>query len=149
MERREIVQTVAVLVVAAALLRCLPRDGGVHWLGRGGPRWAWDLDSQMAASLAHRDMSRARLRGATPLDAARWGRWLGLVRDLQEQLSEKSTVQVKGVPRNEAWILQYDLYPHRLVGGWREAGSRVTDATLPGVSAVLIGGDSPRLELVR
>ena len=53
-------------------------------------------------------------------------------------------VQLKGMPRNDSFIIQYYLYPLRAVGDYWEEGGSVTDETRPDVHWVISGGVVPR-----
>ena len=149
MDRESIAQTVALLVVALACVRWLPAAGPDDWLGRGAPRAALQLDA-MFASGDRPAQTRAALRaGFAPARVQRYIAWAGLVRQIQDRTAADGVIQLKGISRNESWLLAYDLYPRRVVGDTSERGSRVDDATLPEVDAVLLGGEAPRLEWTR
>ncbi len=146
MDRDSISQTVALLVVVLACVRWLPASGTEDWLGRGAPRAALKLDAMFASGERPLQTAMALRAGFAPLRVQRYLAWAQLVRQIEERGEPGSRIQLKGVSRNEGWLLAYDLYPHRVVGETAENGSSAADETRPDVFAVLIGGDVPRLE---
>ena len=149
----QIVQVVVALVVLAAAVRWMPASGAHDPLGRGDARAPWVLARKVPDDA---DRAAAWMRGATNAASARsHGYWLELVREIEARTPPDATVQVKGVIRNQLWILRYDLYPRRVAGLGYEAGGRQDDPTLPGVAAVLVapvrtgdGDPRPRVEWV-
>ena len=128
------------LVLLAAVVRWLPAPQGRGSLGRGDAWIPLRISTRIRDSSVEPDRSIAGLRGGfSAQGTARQYRWLQLVRQIETRTPPDATVQLKGLSRNEGWILAYDLYPRRVVGEASEFGGAVGDPTLAGVAAVLIG----------
>lgn len=155
MDRDQISQTVALLVVLAALVRWIP-DGGAApaWLGLGDPHEALAIDAFAAGEVGRgdddsRDPVRAMLRSGNPSRTPAFARWLAFAQQIVEQTPEDAVVQLKGISRNEGWILAYDVYPRRVIGVPTETGGGLSDATDPEATVVVVGGPAPYWEHVR
>ena len=116
MDRDQIAQTVALIVVLAAVGRWLPLgDALPAWIGADDRSQAWQIDG-LAASAAGQgpdgssDPVRAMLRAGNPKRAPAFTRWLAFARQIVETTPEDAVVQLKGISRNEGWIFAYDVY---------------------------------------
>ena len=144
------------VVMLAALVRWLPAPAsgpsapsaqGPDALGRGDAWVPLKISSRLGATASQPGQSLAGLRGGfNAQGTARHYRWLQLVGQIEARTAPDATIQLKGVSRNEGWILRYDLYPRRVVGEPAESGGGLEDPTLPGVAAVLVGASSARTQ---
>ncbi len=149
MLRTLVARIVLVLVFAAAALKLVPAERLPEALRAGREEF---VGAQALGEAVGRDGSAARigrslLRGGFAQARSRRAfHWLGLVEEAAVLLPDGGTIQLKGVPRNDAWFLAYDLYPRRVVGLTAEEGSTLEDDSLPGVDLILLGSEPPRLE---
>lgn len=155
MDRDQIAQTVALIVVLAAVGRWLPLgDALPAWIGADDRSQAWQIDG-LAASAAGQgpdgssDPVRAMLRAGNPKRAPAFTRWLAFARQIVETTPEDAVVQLKGISRNEGWIFAYDVYPRRVIGTPIDRGGSLDDPTDPEATVVVTGGRSPTWEQVR
>ena len=155
MDRDQVAQTVALVVVLAALVRWMPLgDAAPAWLGAGDPLSALAIDRFATSDAGRgddgsRDPVRATLRSGNPKRTPAFARWLQFSRQIVEATPPDAVVQIKGLTRNEMWIFAYDLYPRRVVGTTRENGGTPGDATHPDATVVVVGSRVPSWEHVR
>ncbi len=144
MDRTVATQVVALIVVLAALVRWIPGDAPEEDpLGRGAPLAALQLDAYLRElgqddDLAPRAFLRWSRRDEAQLYRRYWHRRLRDARSLYERWLEDPDlfVQFKGVPRNEQWLLMYDIYPVPMTGVPLEEGSTEDDPTEPGAEVI-------------
>jgi hypothetical protein len=142
--RQQVVQVVLLVVFLAAGLRWLPGEDAGDVLGRGDARLPRYLSARMEGM--GDDQVRSNLRGGfVPLSVRRYNGWARVVRQVEASWAEDAVVQLKGVTRNEGWVLRYDLYPRRVLGEPLEYGGSLEDATDPAADVVLLGTDPPRV----
>ncbi len=155
MDRDQITQTIALLVVLLGIARWMPLiDVMPPWFGAEDPLHAVRLDD-LAASEDGRgadgssDPVRAMLRAGNPRRTPHFTRWLTFAHEIKAATPDDAVVQLKGISRNEGWILAYDLYPRHVIGEAKDHGGTTSDATDASANVVIVGGPAPYWEHVR
>jgi hypothetical protein len=135
MNRTTLAQVLVIIVILSAFLPILPCNPK-NRLGLGGFLRAWELNRKLAAHPFGSAESRTftRLRGKLITERVR--QFMDSIEKVLGQAREQGNpetvrVQVRGIMRNEAWLLAYDLYPVRVIGRFREEGGLSRDPVLP------------------
>lgn len=150
MNRTTLTQAVALLVMLWAAFRWLPGDFDEpdEVLGRGDIDRMLYVDDELWAGrhspLSVQSQARAMSRGFSAITRGRYIELLKCARAVKRVACPGDLIQFKGMPGNDAYILQYYLYPLRTTAYYSEHGSRGDDPTRPDAMFVIqstaIGG---------
>jgi len=144
MNRDGLVLAVLGAVFLSVGLRWLPDDDPFNTLGLGLPNRQLGVDLDLAGLAEDSGALRARLRAGPGAPNAKVTRWTRLITKAERLVGEHGAtppeagdwphVQLRGYPRNDHWMMVYQLFPLRVTGTWYEQGGRKEDA--PDDSAV-------------
>ncbi len=150
MNRTTLAQTVAMLVMLWAGFRWLPVDTEEpdDVLGRGDIQRMLFVDNELWRGrlnpLQVQSQARSMARGLGPVSRSRNIELLKCARSVKRAACPGDLIQIKGMPGNDGYILQYYLYPLRTTSRYSENGSRIDDPTHPNAMWIITGGLQPK-----